>query len=246
MNKYLEQLVQLQKTDIEIDSFEPRITKARATLDGILSKQDSVAKNIESTKVFITDTELKKRKNELHLEELNDKLKEISSKSGEVKTEKEIKALQLEEDIAKEQVDFANEEIERFDKLKENKETEVVELEASLEELKEKSIAIEIETAKELEEIEKERLEVFGKKEELLSQMTQNIIVFYEKIRRWAKNTTVVAVKKQACYGCYMRLNDHTYAEIIKGEEITTCPHCGRILYKEVEVESEEETTKEA
>jgi len=243
MNKYLEQLVQLQKIDIEIDSFEPRILKARATLDSILNKQSSVTRNIEVTTESITDTELKKRKNELHLEELNDKLKEISSKGKDVKTEKEIKALQLEEDIAKEQVDFANEEIERFDKLKESKESEIENLTSQLEELKESCIEIEKETALKLEEIEKVRLEVFDKKQKLLSEMTQNIIIFYEKIRRWAKNTTVVAVKKQACYGCYMRLNDHTYAEVIKGEEITACPHCGRILYKEVEkeVESQEE-----
>ena len=70
--------------------------------------------------------------------------------------------------------------------------------------------------------------------------MNQNIIVFYEKIRRWAGNTTVVPVKKQACYGCYMKLNDHTYASVIRNEEITTCPHCGRILYLEKVEEVEE------
>lgn len=30
-----------------------------------------------------------------------------------------------------------------------------------------------------------------------------------------------------------MKLNDKTYAEVIKAEEIVTCPHCGRILYIE-------------
>ncbi|HHH37742.1 MAG TPA: hypothetical protein ENK77_03905, partial [Epsilonproteobacteria bacterium] len=60
-------------------------------------------------------------------------------------------------------------------------------------------------------------------------------LAFYEKIRIWAGNTAVVAVKKQACYGCYMKLNDKTYADVIRGEEITNCPHCGRILYIERE-----------
>jgi len=61
--------------------------------------------------------------------------------------------------------------------------------------------------------------------------MNQKGLTFYQKIRRWAKNTTVVAVEDQACMGCNMHLNDKTYADIIKAEEITTCPHCGRILY---------------
>lgn len=39
-----------------------------------------------------------------------------------------------------------------------------------------------------------------------------------------------------------MKISDKTYAEVIKGEEIVNCLHCGRILYK-----GEEETvTKEA
>ncbi|HRM77073.1 MAG TPA: hypothetical protein PLF55_02110 [Aliarcobacter cryaerophilus] len=32
-------------------------------------------------------------------------------------------------------------------------------------------------------------------------------------------------------------MNDKTYAEVLKGEEIVNCLHCGRILYK-----GEEET----
>ena len=31
------------------------------------------------------------------------------------------------------------------------------------------------------------------------------------------------------------KINDKTYAEVIKAEEIVNCPHCGRILYKEDE-----------
>jgi predicted nucleic acid-binding Zn-ribbon protein len=30
-----------------------------------------------------------------------------------------------------------------------------------------------------------------------------------------------------------MKINDKSYTEVIKGEEIATCPHCGRILYLE-------------
>lgn len=61
------------------------------------------------------------------------------------------------------------------------------------------------------------------------------MLSFYEKIKNWAKNTAVVPVKKQACYGCFMRIDDTTYNKILKDDEINTCPHCGRIVYKEQE-----------
>jgi predicted nucleic acid-binding Zn-ribbon protein len=81
--------------------------------------------------------------------------------------------------------------------------------------------------------INAKRQKVFEAKEKLVSQMNQKGLSFYQKIRRWAKNTAVVEVRNQACMGCYMVINDKVYAEVIKGEEITNCPHCGRILYIE-------------
>ncbi|RUM75877.1 MAG: hypothetical protein DSZ11_01355, partial [Sulfurovum sp.] len=46
-----------------------------------------------------------------------------------------------------------------------------------------------------------------------------------------------VPVKKQACYGCYMKLNNSAYAELIQAEDIKTCPNCGRILHLELQKE---------
>ena len=83
--------------------------------------------------------------------------------------------------------------------------------------------------------LEKERMIIYNKKTKLVGEMNQKVLGFYEKIRKWAKNTAVVPVKKQACYGCFMKIYDKTYLAVIKGEEIVTCPHCGRILYKELE-----------
>ena len=79
--------------------------------------------------------------------------------------------------------------------------------------------------------INEARQEVFKTKEKLLADINQKGLAFYQKIRRWAKNTTVVTVEDQACMGCHMLINDKTYADVIKAEDITNCPHCGRILY---------------
>lgn len=231
MNQYLAQLVELVETDKKIDSFEPEIEKIRANLDAQLEKEATLVKKIETNKELLQSNELSKSKNELHLAELADKIKGLGEKSAAVKTDKEMKALQLEEEIAKEQIDFANEEIERLDKIKELKEIEMAEYQEEIDGMQSETATIAESTDKELAALEKTRMKVYEDKQKLLSEMNQNIIVFYEKIRRWAKNTTVVPVRKQACYGCYMKLNDHTYANVVRGEEITTCPHCGRILY---------------
>lgn len=235
MNQHLQQLVDLSKIDKTIDAFEPKIEAINAKVSTINTQKATIEASIVALENDIQEANQKRKKNELHLAELSDKLKENSAKSKEVKNEREMKSLQLEEEIAKEQITFANEEIERLDGMIENRQVEIDKEKAALEALNSSSQEIEKEVGDALAVIDKERQEVFDQKQELVGKMNQKGLVFYEKIRVWAKNTTAVPVKKQACYGCFMKLNDKVYAEVLTGEDVITCPHCGRILYSEPE-----------
>ncbi|EAI4024714.1 zinc ribbon domain-containing protein [Campylobacter coli] len=235
MNKYLEQLVLLSKIDQEIDSFEPKMESISKTLKDAENKIAKFNVELNNLENEIQDVENQKVQNNAHISEFSAKIKELSKKSGAVKTEKEANALKIEEDIAKEQLDAANDEIVRLDKILENKELfkkelleERVKEEQNLDEIR-------VSISSQMDGLEKERMNVYTKKTKLVAEMNQKVLSFYEKIRKWAKNTAVVPVKKQACYGCFMKIYDKTYLSVIKGEEIITCPHCGRILYKEQE-----------
>ncbi|MBK1972903.1 zinc ribbon domain-containing protein [Campylobacter sp. TTU-622] len=233
MNKYLEQLVSLSKIDQEIDNFEPKIESINKNLKEIENKIDKINIQLNNYDDEIKDIQNQKIQNNTHILEFSEKIKEFSKKSAMVKTEKEANALKIEEDIAKEQLDAANDEIIRLDKILENKESYKKELFVEKEDLEKQLEQIKIDVQEQMKVLEKDRMNVYDKKTKLVKEMNQKVLGFYEKIRKWAKNTAVVPVKKQACYGCFMRIYDKTYLSIIKGEEIITCPHCGRILYKE-------------
>jgi predicted nucleic acid-binding Zn-ribbon protein len=237
LNKYLQDLIKLSKFDTAISMFEPKIENEKAKLATFVETAASIKASINSIYLEIDDVKSKRTKNNIHLGELKTKLENIAKKNKDISNEKELKALQLEEEIAKEQISFANEEIERLDNLTKNKEITLKELQEKLaveeEDIKEIQIAVD----NTIEDINKERNVVYQERSELLEKFDNKILTFYEKIKRWAKDSAVVPVKKQACYGCYMKINDKTYAEVIKAEEIVNCPHCGRILYKEDETE---------
>ena len=235
MNKYLQDLIKLSKFDTAISMFEPKIENEKAKLATFVETAATIKASINSIYLEVDDVKSKRTKNNIHLAELKTKLENIAKKNKDVNNEKELKALQLEEEIAKEQISFANEEIERLDNLTKNKEITLKEFQEKLaveeEDIKEIQVAVD----NTIEEINKERNVVYQEKSELLEKFDNKILTFYEKIKRWAKDSAVVPVKKQACYGCFMKINDKTYAEVIKAEEIINCPHCGRILYKEAE-----------
>lgn len=233
MNKYLEQLVNLSQIDKKIDSYAPRIEAINKDLN---AKKEEIV--LKADKINSIDNEIVELKAQIsstnaHIIEFNLKIKDVSKKSGSAKTEREVKALNLEEDLAKDQLEAANEEITRLERIIESKEVLKGELQANQNELESSLSEIEDKVGLEMVIIEKERSEIYSQKDTLLSQMNQKMLTFYEKIRKWAKNTSVVPVKKQACYGCFMKINDKTFANVFKGSDIITCPHCGRILYVE-------------
>lgn len=237
MNKYLEQLVNLSEIDKQIDSYAPRLEAINRNLN---TKKDQIAKIDEQTSIIDTEiTEIKAQisSTNIHIAEFNTKIKEISKKSSSVKTEKEIKALNLEEELAKDQLEAANEEIVRLERIIESKNTTRDELQAQkIESLSQLDI-LQNDTNEEKQAIEHERAIIYKQKEDLLAKINQKILTFYEKIRKWAKNTAVVPVKKQACFGCFMRINDKTLLNVQKSEDIVTCPHCGRILFSDQPIE---------
>ena len=233
MNKHLNELIELSKNDQAIDSYSPQLEAADKKVSKVQKKIDAAQGELDELTTAISGNEEKVKAFEEQLTLLNEQLASNTKKLKEISTEKEMKALSLEEDIAKEKMTFANEEIERLQGINETKTALLDEASEKVNVLTVDFDAVNKEVSAEKAEIEKSKGKLFVKREELSRNLEQKVLSFYEKIRIWAGNTAVVPVKKQACYGCYMKLNDKTYSEVIKADEICNCPHCGRILYIE-------------
>ena len=233
MNKHLNELIELAKNDQAIDSYNPQLEAADKKLARVQKKIDAAQNELDSLTSSIEDNNAKVKSFDEQLTLLNEQLALNAKKLKEISTEKEMKALSLEEDIAKEKMTFANEEIERLQGINATKTELLEEASEKVTTLTENFNVINKEVSAEKVIIEKSKGELFVKREELSRNLEQKVLSFYEKIRIWAGNTAVVPVKKQACYGCYMKLNDKTYSEVIRADEICNCPHCGRIMYIE-------------
>jgi len=121
MNKYLEQLVELSNIDKDIDDFTPRLEKVQSVLKATKDEQAAILSQIEDATTSVTELKNQKSQTNAHIAEFSAKIKDVAKKSGAAKTEKEIKALQLEDELAKEQLEAANEEVERLEKIIDSK-----------------------------------------------------------------------------------------------------------------------------
>ncbi|MGB5505405.1 MAG: C4-type zinc ribbon domain-containing protein [Sulfurovum sp.] len=233
MNKHLNELIELSKIDKAIDSYTPQLEAANKKVAKIEKKINAAQAELDTLNASIIENDARVKTFEEQLTMLNEQLASNAKKSKDITTEKEMKALSLEEDIAKEKMTFANEEIERLQNINATTTSLLDEASEKVKALTEEYTAMNEVVSVERAEIEQSKGELFVEREKSSRDLEQKVLAFYEKIRIWAGNTAVVPVKKQACYGCYMKLNDKTYSEVIKADEICNCPHCGRILYIE-------------
>ncbi len=233
MNKYLKELIELNQYDKKLEELVPLEEGIKRPLTKLENQVKSLQTKLEKLEDEIKNLILKKSKNELLISELKEKLDQIEQKTAKVKTAKEAKALALEEELAKEQITAANEEIEKFENSVEVKKEEKENILKEIQNLEAEMVIIQSEIQSKLDTLEKQKQAIYENKEKLIKDMDTNIYKFYEKIKKWAGNTAVSPVRKQACMGCFMKINEKTYADVIKAEEIVTCPHCGRVLYIE-------------
>lgn len=231
MNKYLKELIDISLLDKEIDLMEPKIEQIKKELNLKLYQKENKRleiANLEEQKEAYT---LQIQKSNESLETQSTRIEEINKKMSEVKTEKELKALNIEEELAREQITYQNSELNRLDALKDSVDGKIQAIQEEIEKIDAEIVEIEKIVSVQLEEIRKEQEVISKKKTVIVEKMDQKIVLFYEKIRKWAKNTSVVPVYKQACGGCFIKISDRVYSEVLKGDDIITCPHCGRILY---------------
>jgi len=237
LNKHLEELIELSKLDKSIDDFTPLIETAQKKLARRATKRDDVVERISELNAVIEKARDSVASYEEQIKALNEQMTLGVAKEKAITTEKEMKALSMEAELAQEKLGHANAEIERQQTIIESKMAEIEEANKELEETTVEYEKVAAEVGEKLASIDADKGKLFEERNTKTMDIDMKILSFYEKIRVWAKNTAVVPVKKQACYGCFMKLNDSAYASLIKSEELLTCPHCGRIMYLEVQTE---------
>ena len=122
MIKDIKQLVELCELNKQIDAYAPQIAEISVALahkkdaiDSAKRRGEKIAKEIADLRENIASTNAK-------IAEFHAKITDVSHKTGAVKTEREASALLTEEEVAKDQLTSANEDIARYERMIETKE----------------------------------------------------------------------------------------------------------------------------
>ncbi len=237
MNRDLKNLLKVQSLDRDIarleeemdriEQKEQKILEVIATKQAQLKAAQEEKEEIEKDKLFkeglLTDT--------------LENLKKLEVKLNSATTEKQANAVNIEIDIAKTNKNVLEEKIISLEEDIDAKEKDIKELEDRYIQLQKTLKEHKAKFDERRKEITLEIEKIKGHKDELLGDIDKELLKKYEKLNRWTKGTSIVPVRQDACYGCFMKLTPQILTLIEDTDELVYCPNCGRMLYKEEEVD---------
>ncbi len=231
MEQDIDKLLKLQEIDLEIDRLEKLLKKIPEEIEKLKKEKEELLFRFEKINNDIKHAEARKKEKELDIQTYQDRILKIEEALNRVKTNEEYKSLlrekaQLEETIMEIEDEILNimEEIEELKEEKKKLEKTIEEEKRKIEEkIKEKENLLK-EVQEKLEQLRKER-------EKLQNEISPQSLSKYELIKKKRGSKVIAIVEDDTCSGCYMIIPPKVYSSLVKGEQLLTCPHCGRFLY---------------
>ncbi len=182
----------------------------------------------------LKEESLKQRKLEGELELLSTKIKNEEKKlyGGTIRGPKELLGLQEEvRALCKHKDELETDLLEQLD-LVENLTGEVKGLSSQVESLRTEEGKTEREYKGIIAEIEAKLAEFNREREEVISEISDQLLELYGKLREKIGGMVVVGVKEGICQGCRTELPAEEVDKMMRSDKLWRCPHCRRIIVR--------------
>ncbi len=232
MNEQLSLLIALQEIDTEIllktsilDKFPARLNESTDEIRGVQRKEAEV-------KARLDRLIRQKKDKDSELEERLERIAKLKDRTKDIKTNveyqahlKEIASAEAARLKAEDEVLAIMESIESS-----TRELKAVELLVREEDNKWNEVKKKIE--EEGSAIEAEVSALKHKRKEVYSRLPEDMYRRYMELLTNKKGLAVVLASDEVCSGCHTNIPPQLYSDLNDTEEILSCPHCHRLLYR--------------
>lgn len=237
VKKELGNLLELQDIDLRIRKLDEEIAKGYGDLDGrqaVIDARRAEALDL-GERLEVVEKEKSDVENELAEEII--RLKDRQTKLMNVQTNREYQSLLKEIEGTKTENKRREEEIFRYAEIGEAMVAKIKELnnlsdaeEGLLEEEKAKVAAL----AKELED---KKAEIDKARADKAAKVASPIYKRYEQLRERRNGMAIVGVTNGVCQGCFMNIPAQQFNDVLRGDQLLSCPTCQRMMYHKPEEE---------
>jgi predicted nucleic acid-binding Zn-ribbon protein len=226
----IQRLIELQQVDREIQRLQDEVAALPRRVGEIESKLANTKSQVERARATIKADETNRRKLEIDIQSLQQKISKYRDQSLDVKTNEQYKALMHE-------VSFAEQEIRII-------EDKILESMLDVEENEKKLKSAEAELKAETAEIEKEKsearqrtaedekrlAELNAQRSQLRGAIAADVLRHYDRVLK-LRRTALAEARDHKCSACQVVLRPQVYNDVRTNEQVIICDSCQRILY---------------
>jgi predicted nucleic acid-binding Zn-ribbon protein len=216
----IQRLIELQQTDREIQRLQDEVAALPRRVAEIEAKLASTKAQVERARATIKADETNRRKLEMDIQSLQQKISKYRDQSLEVKTNDQYKALMHE-------VTFAEQEIRII-------EDKILEGMLDVEEIEKEKAEARRRTA----EDEAQLATLTRQRDQLRGAIASDLLRHYDRVLK-LRRTALAEARDHKCSACQVMLRPQVYNDVRTNEQIIICDSCQRILYYVAPAEGE-------
>lgn len=226
----IQRLIELQQTDREIQRLQDEVAALPRRVGEIESKLANTKGQVERSRATIKADETSRRKLEMDIQALQQKISKYRDQSLEVKTNDQYKALMHEVGFAEQEIRIIEDKIlEGMLDVDDNEKR----LRAAEAELKEETAEIEKEKAEARRRTAEDEAQLAGltkQRDQLRGAVAGDILRHYDRVLK-LRRTALAEARDHKCSACQVMLRPQVYNDVRTNEQIIICDSCQRILY---------------
>ena len=236
----IQNLMNLQAIDLDVQKLEMEMAKGHGDLDTKRAEIESGKEAIVDYEEQLEFGEKRQRELEALIEDENSRIKDRQTKLMSIQTNREYQSILKEIEDTKSANKEREEELVLLLEQTASIETKIDSLKTACEET-EKALATEARKVKKATtKLETEKKKIQSSREAKANKVKSKHLKRYEKLRENRNGLAVAGVTKGVCRGCNMNIPPQMFNELLREDEIMSCPTCNRMMYHQPEVETEE------
>ena len=214
----------LLRTQADLASIAPQRERAQSRAGG-------TQQALDAAKLKAKQTESDKKKLELDVEALKERISKYSLQQFQTKKNEEYRALAHEIETCKGGISKIEDQILELMEQADAIAKEVSAATKSAAEAKKDVDAESAELAKREENFKAKLAELQVNRAELAAAVEEGALARYERLLKSKGENVIVGIQHSSCGGCHMRLPTQVMIACQSQSELNACPHCGRIIY---------------
>lgn len=231
MTDQIEKLLILQDRDRRIFGLKNELARIEPERRMLLGKTSGTQAALDAAKLKVKQIETDRKKLELDVEAKKGQIEKYALQQFQTKKNEEYRALGNEIDHAKEAiVKLEDQQIELMEQM-EAAQKQVGAAQKDADEAKKLADGQMKDLAAREENLKKELTEMEGSRGGLTSGLDESVFGKYMRLQKQKGENVVVGIQHGVCGGCHMKFPMQVVLACQQGQELVTCPNCGRILY---------------